>query len=103
MSGRTLTAATIGLVLSATFAQAQVPAAQGRAAKPVEIIERGPASSPDASHIDGVKLREERAPGRIFIVQEIVFYSRMETPEICTSNWSAFQPRRHAPEYAITP
>lgn len=52
MSGRTLAAVTLGLVLSITLTHTQVSAAQGRAAKPIEIIERGPASSPDASHID---------------------------------------------------
>ena len=41
----------------------------------IEIIQREPASSADAPHIDWVTLREERVGGRLFIVQKIGYHS----------------------------
>lgn len=98
MSGQTraLATAVFGLVLSTALAQGQAPAAtiapaQARAAsssnlisplaaqaapaRPAEIVQSGPPSSADAPHIDSVTLREERSLGRVYIIQEIFYYS----------------------------
>jgi hypothetical protein len=73
---RLLAILALGLVFAtaATHAQTALPA-QARPAKPADIIQRGPASSADAPHIDSVTLREKRSPGKLFIVQEIAFHS----------------------------
>ncbi|HXJ02789.1 MAG TPA: hypothetical protein VNH44_16330 [Micropepsaceae bacterium] len=76
MSGyRSLVLASMALSFpfSAALAQAQAPPA--RSAKPAEIIRRGPASSDEAPQIDSIRLREERSPGRLYIVQEISFHA----------------------------
>jgi hypothetical protein len=41
----------------------------------IELIQREPAASADAPHIDWVTLREERDGGRLFIVQKIGYHS----------------------------
>lgn len=66
----------IGLAVAAAPTQAQMfLPAQLRPSKPADIVQRGPASSADAPHIDSVTLREKRTPGKLFIVQEIAFHS----------------------------
>jgi hypothetical protein len=51
------------------------PSPPTSSARPAEIVQSGPASSSDAPHIDSITLREERSPGRLYIVQRIAYHT----------------------------